>query len=182
MISVHELLARVRIDQRLLDSWLGEGWLVPYLGSEPQFTDLDVARTRLIRELKEDLGVNDEGIGLILHLLDQVHGLRRQMRALMERCASDLRGTPLIKLNPQRLAKVSGGRERNNSEEWELVPSPPAHCSLAAGPPPSSSCSPLCESRRIAQAGTIREPCRFRVIYGFKRLPSDGEVLSCRDS
>ena len=39
MISVHELLARVRIDQRLLDSWVGESWLVPYLGSEPQFTD-----------------------------------------------------------------------------------------------------------------------------------------------
>jgi chaperone modulatory protein CbpM len=95
MISVHELLARVRIDQRLLDSWVGESWLVPYLGSEPQFTDLDVARARLIRELKE-LGVNDQGIGLILHLLDQVHGLRRQMHALMERCASDLmrEGTP----------------------------------------------------------------------------------------
>lgn len=85
MISIQELLARVRIDQQLLDSWVGEGWLVPQRGAEPLFTDMDVARARLIRELREDFGVNDEGIGLILHLLDQVHGLRRQMHELMEK-------------------------------------------------------------------------------------------------
>jgi chaperone modulatory protein CbpM len=34
--------------------------------------------------LKEDFGVNDEGISLVLHLLDQVHGLRRSMRELVE--------------------------------------------------------------------------------------------------
>jgi hypothetical protein len=36
MISIHELLARVRID-RLLDSSVGEGWLVPHRASEQQF-------------------------------------------------------------------------------------------------------------------------------------------------
>lgn len=84
MISVHEFLSRVRIDQQRLDSWIGEGWLIPQTGTNPLFTDMDVARARLIRDLKEDFGVNDEGISLILHLLDQVHGLRRQTRTLME--------------------------------------------------------------------------------------------------
>jgi chaperone modulatory protein CbpM len=34
--------------------------------------------------LKEDFGVNDEGIPLILHLLDQIHGLRRSMHGALE--------------------------------------------------------------------------------------------------
>lgn len=83
MISVQELLDRVRIDQGLLDIWIGEGWLLPQRGTQPLFTDMDVARARLIRELTEHLGVNDEGVRVILHLLDQVYGLRRRMHALM---------------------------------------------------------------------------------------------------
>jgi chaperone modulatory protein CbpM len=38
---------------------------------------MDVARARLIRDLKDDFGVNDAGVDVILHLLDQLHGLRR---------------------------------------------------------------------------------------------------------
>jgi chaperone modulatory protein CbpM len=40
------------------------------------FSDTDVARAHLIRDLKSDFGVNDEGIDVILHLVDQLHGLR----------------------------------------------------------------------------------------------------------
>lgn len=89
MISVHEFLARVRVDQQLLESWIGEGWLIPQREPESVFTDIDVARARLIRELKEDFGVNNEGISLILHLLDQVHGLRRHVHELMEQIRCD---------------------------------------------------------------------------------------------
>jgi chaperone modulatory protein CbpM len=49
------------------------------------FSDLDLARAQLIRDLREDLGVNDEGIEVILHLLDQVHGLRGSMQELLAR-------------------------------------------------------------------------------------------------
>ena len=35
-----------------------------------------------------DLGVNDEGIAVILDLVDQLHGLRRTLRELLSRCAS----------------------------------------------------------------------------------------------
>ncbi len=47
------------------------------------FDDIDAARIRLIRELEGDLGVNEEGIGIILDLLDQLHGLRRRVRRLI---------------------------------------------------------------------------------------------------
>ena len=39
---------------------------------------------QLIRDLREDLGVNDEGISVILHLLDQMHGVRRSMQELLQ--------------------------------------------------------------------------------------------------
>jgi chaperone modulatory protein CbpM len=64
-----------------LNVWTDEEWLIPRAsGSALQFSDADLARARLIRDLKLDLGVNDEGIAIILHLLDQLHGLRSLVR------------------------------------------------------------------------------------------------------
>ncbi len=48
------------------------------------FSDVDLARAQLIRDLREDLGVNDEGISVILHLIDQMHGLRHSLQSLLE--------------------------------------------------------------------------------------------------
>jgi chaperone modulatory protein CbpM len=44
--------------------------------------DIDVARARLIRDLA-DIGVNDEGIPVILNLVDQMHGLRRALHEVL---------------------------------------------------------------------------------------------------
>ena len=46
---------------------------------ELAFTDMDLARANLIHDLKDKMGVNDEGLGVILHLLDQMHALRRAL-------------------------------------------------------------------------------------------------------
>ena len=84
MISVQEFLVRARLDPRSLEAWIGAGWLIPpQTDPEPAFTDIDLARAQLIRDLREDLGVNDEGISVVLHLVDQVHGLRRSMQQLL---------------------------------------------------------------------------------------------------
>jgi chaperone modulatory protein CbpM len=37
-------------------------------------------RVRLIRDLQVDFGLNAEGIAIVLHLLDQLHGLRSPLR------------------------------------------------------------------------------------------------------
>jgi len=42
-----------------------------------------VARAQLIHDLQRDLGVNDEGIGVILDLIDQLHGMRRTLGHLL---------------------------------------------------------------------------------------------------
>jgi chaperone modulatory protein CbpM len=85
MISVQEFCVRARLQHRWLEAWVTAGWLVPpQTAPELMFSDLDLARAQLIRDLREDLGVNDEGIEVILHLVDQMHGLRASMQQLLE--------------------------------------------------------------------------------------------------
>jgi chaperone modulatory protein CbpM len=84
MMPVDEFLVKIHIERRIVESWIAAGWLIPQRDPELAFSEVDLARAQFIRELKEDFGVNDEGISLILHLLDQVHGLRRSMRELLE--------------------------------------------------------------------------------------------------
>jgi chaperone modulatory protein CbpM len=84
MISVQEFLLRTRLEHRSLETFIAAGWIIPPQ-TEPElmFSDVDLARAQLIRDLREDLGVNDEGVSVILHLIDQMHGLRRTMQDLL---------------------------------------------------------------------------------------------------
>jgi hypothetical protein len=62
MISIHEFVIRARVEQQAVETWIAAGWLVPpQTAPEPMFSDVDLARAQLIRDLREDLGVNDEG-------------------------------------------------------------------------------------------------------------------------
>ena len=92
-ISKHEFLLRARLDQATLTAWIEEEWLVPR-DAEPEFGEVDVARAELIRDLKEDLGVNDAGVGVILSLVDQVHGLRRTLADLLQDLRARRAGDP----------------------------------------------------------------------------------------
>jgi chaperone modulatory protein CbpM len=66
-----------------VQAWVERGWVRP-AAAEPEweFQDIDVARVRLIRDLRHDLAVQEETIPLVLSLLDQVYALRGQMRAV----------------------------------------------------------------------------------------------------
>ena len=80
-METQEFISRSHLDAATLNVWIDGEWLIPSAsGSALQFSDADLARARLIRDLKLDLGVNDEGIAIILHLLDQLHGLRSLVR------------------------------------------------------------------------------------------------------
>jgi chaperone modulatory protein CbpM len=89
MFSEEEFCLRVGVPQPVLQLWLEEGWLVPRQDDVgPMLSEVDLARARLIRNLRDDLGVNDEGIGIILDLVDQIHGLRSVLQILLERPGS----------------------------------------------------------------------------------------------
>lgn len=66
-----------------VQAWVERGWVRP-AAAEPEweFQDIDVARVRLIRDLRHELAVQEETIPLVLSLLDQVYALRGQMRAV----------------------------------------------------------------------------------------------------
>jgi chaperone modulatory protein CbpM len=84
MIDAHEFLLRVRLGPDALDAWIAAGWLMPHRDAAGwRFSDVDIARARLICDLRQDLGVSDDGVTVILELLDQIHGLRRALRSVV---------------------------------------------------------------------------------------------------
>lgn len=86
MLDERDVVAQVtRIELRELRSWVRKGWIRPATGeSGPVFDDLDVARIRLVCDLHKDMSLPSDAIPVILSLLDQVHGLRRELRGLAE--------------------------------------------------------------------------------------------------
>jgi len=90
IISRLEFIHRVHIDQTTLDVWLGEQWLLPNRNlPDLEFSEIDLARASFILDLQQDFGVNDEGVGIILDLVDQMHGLRKVLRAVMPSSGDD---------------------------------------------------------------------------------------------
>ena len=84
-MTKEEFLSSSGVEMQVLEVWLEQRWLIPEespLGL--QFSDIDFARARLILGLKNDLGANNEGIDVILHLLDQIHGMRQALAQLRE--------------------------------------------------------------------------------------------------
>ena len=82
-MNKQEFLTCSGLHVQTLEFWLEQRWLIPDQASGgTSFSDTDLGRARLIQDLKTDLGVNDEGVDVILHLLDQLHGLRRALDQL----------------------------------------------------------------------------------------------------
>lgn len=80
-METQEFIDRSHLDAPTLNAWIDAEWLLPVTGRKTLlFSEADLARTRLIRDLMVDFGVNDEGITIVLHLLDQLHGMRRLLR------------------------------------------------------------------------------------------------------
>ncbi len=55
-------------------------WVKPFEIYSMNLDDEDLARIRFIRELKDDLGANDESISIILHLLDQLYFIKNRLK------------------------------------------------------------------------------------------------------
>lgn len=78
-----EFLTSSGLQGQTLTFWLEQRWLIPEeTAAGPTFSDVDIARVRFIETLKSDFGVNDEGVDIVLHLVDQLHGLRHVLAQL----------------------------------------------------------------------------------------------------
>ncbi|HTW53400.1 MAG TPA: chaperone modulator CbpM [Stellaceae bacterium] len=90
MIGFDELLLRLRgLERRELTRWVENRWVLPERRAETWvFHEVDVARVELIVDIRRDFAIDDEAMGLVLGLLDQVYDLRRQMRRLCDAVAT----------------------------------------------------------------------------------------------
>jgi chaperone modulatory protein CbpM len=97
------------LPQAELTSWVARGWVLPdgrdagqgAVGqgdvgqgdagegdagqgdAEWEFLEIDVARVRLIHDLRRSMGIGEETMPLVLSLLDQVYALRGTLRDLL---------------------------------------------------------------------------------------------------
>ena len=60
-----------------------DGSAPSHAATGPVFHDIDIARVRLIHDLRTAMRIEDETIPLILSLLDQVYDLRAGLRAVL---------------------------------------------------------------------------------------------------
>jgi chaperone modulatory protein CbpM len=83
MLTFEQVIAEIGIDGADLRIWVEQRWVLPTRQEERLlFDEADMARIRLIRELRTDLLVNEEAIPVVLSLLDQIHALRRALARL----------------------------------------------------------------------------------------------------
>ena len=73
-----------------LHVWIGRGWLSPARTAGGfRFRDIDVARLRMIDEFSRDLDLGDDALDVVLPPIDQLHGLRHQLRLMSEAVAAE---------------------------------------------------------------------------------------------
>lgn len=70
--EVTELLC---VDQEFVIQCVESRWVSPASHEAIELDEVDLARLRLILDLKQDFGVNDEAIPVILHLIDQLYAI-----------------------------------------------------------------------------------------------------------
>jgi chaperone modulatory protein CbpM len=84
MITVDMVLGQIRdLDAAELERWIAARWVRPDRSQDTYvFHAIDVARLRLIVELKRELMIDEEAMPVVLGLLDQVYTLRRRLKSL----------------------------------------------------------------------------------------------------
>lgn len=80
------VVARIeRLSLRELRLWVREGWVRPAQGERgPVFDEIDIARLRLLCDLRKDLALPSDVMPTVLALIDQLHRTRRDLRRLTE--------------------------------------------------------------------------------------------------
>lgn len=82
--EITEIIDLYEVDEIFIFDCIEREWINP-VDNQNKLLDMeDIARILLIRDLKEDFGVNDEAIPIILHLIDQLHWSKAQIKHYFE--------------------------------------------------------------------------------------------------
>ena len=103
--TFEEIVAEIAVAPTELNAWIEQEWVLPAReGGTHVFNEADIARVRLICELRRDMEVNDEAVPVILQLLDQIYGLREtlaELHAAIDAASPDAKEEILSKLGPK---------------------------------------------------------------------------------
>ena len=83
MATFEEILGHCRVERVQLTMWVERRWVRP--AQTPtgfEFDAVDEARVALIKELHDDLNLEEEALDLVLSLLDQLYAARRMLRTV----------------------------------------------------------------------------------------------------
>ncbi len=85
-----DILSRVEgLTETRLRVSIEQAWVRPARDAQGhRFDDVDAARLRLICELCDDMEVNEAAVPVVLSLIDRLHRMRREMRALEQAIAT----------------------------------------------------------------------------------------------
>ncbi len=83
MLSMTEASEVTGLDRSTVIAFIQQEWIFPT--SEDELDPEDIARIHLIQELRGNMGVNDEAIPLILHLIDQLYSIRNLLKKHSEK-------------------------------------------------------------------------------------------------
>jgi chaperone modulatory protein CbpM len=85
MASEQDVVARVQsLTVTRLRVWVRQGFIKPSDTAAQNFSEADIARAALICNLEDELGFAEEDVPVLLNLIDQIHGLRSELRGLLE--------------------------------------------------------------------------------------------------
>jgi chaperone modulatory protein CbpM len=83
-----------------LTTWVERGWVVPDTGEGGLvFREIDVARVRLILDLRRGMDVAEDAMPLVLSLLDQVYELRSRLKTVLRAVGAQPREVQLAVLS-----------------------------------------------------------------------------------
>jgi len=75
--TLTEVVAATSVSEAEITAWVEAAWVLPVAeDGRWVFDEADEARVALIAQLRHDMGIDEEAMPLVLHLLDQLYSLR----------------------------------------------------------------------------------------------------------
>ncbi len=106
MPTEQDVVARVHsLTVTRLRVWVRQGLIKPAEEAEQSYSEADIARAALINTLEDELGFAEEDVPVLLNLIDQIHGLRSELRGLVEALEDlppDMRTTVRMRIEQRR--------------------------------------------------------------------------------
>ncbi|WP_108683362.1 MerR family transcriptional regulator [Methyloceanibacter sp. wino2] len=85
MLTEEDVVARVsRLTVTRLRVFVSQGLIKPEEDGVPAYSEADIARAALICNLEDEMGFDEEDVPVLLNLIDQIHGLRSELRGFVE--------------------------------------------------------------------------------------------------